>query len=191
MRADQRRANTGPTRVTCQNEEEHFGSIPRKPCRTCTDFKTWMKVQGGQKGSTKDQKTATAPEKKTAMAPPDGRVAAPPAGCPLDKDELGRSTWSLLHTTAAHYPETPTVGQQDEMRQFVGLLARLYPCSYCAEDFRKDLAEHPPQLESGSRLARWLCERHNTVNRKLGKPEFDCDLVHQRWRDGWQDGSCG
>ena len=24
----------------------------------------------------------------------------------------------------------------------------------------------------------------------LGKPEFDCSKVFQRWRDGWADGSC-
>lgn len=28
------------------------------------------------------------------------------------------------------------------------------------------------------------------VNRKLGKPDFDCSLVDERWRDGWKDGSC-
>jgi FAD-linked sulfhydryl oxidase len=32
---------------------------------------------------------------------------------------------------------------------------------------------------------------HNEVNRKLGKEEFDCNLVEQRWKEGWDDGSCG
>ena len=35
-----------------------------------------------------------------------------------------------------------------------------------------------------------MCEMHNRVNVKLGKPEFDCSKVFQRWRDGWEDGSC-
>jgi hypothetical protein len=29
-------------------------------------------------------------------------------GCPVDKDELGSSTWNLLHTLAAYYPDEPT-----------------------------------------------------------------------------------
>ena len=28
--------------------------------------------------------------------------------CPVDREELGRGTWDLLHTTAAYYPETPS-----------------------------------------------------------------------------------
>ncbi|KAK6030227.1 hypothetical protein OSTOST_03649, partial [Ostertagia ostertagi] len=28
--------------------------------------------------------------------------------CPPDKDELGRSTWNLLHTMSVYYPEKPT-----------------------------------------------------------------------------------
>ena len=33
-------------------------------------------------------------------------VEAPPrTDCPWDKDQLGRSTWGLLHTIAAHFPE--------------------------------------------------------------------------------------
>lgn len=31
---------------------------------------------------------------------------------------------------------------------------------------------------------------HNEVNVRLGKDEFDCNNVSQRWRDGWNDKSC-
>lgn len=50
--------------------------------------------------------------------------------------------------------------------------------------------ENPPKTSNRDELAKWLCERHNVVNIKLGKPEFDCSRVHERWRDGWRDGSC-
>jgi FAD-linked sulfhydryl oxidase len=70
----------------------------------------------------------------------------------------------------------------------------LYPCSHCASDFGRDLERNPPEsvVQSRERLARWLCERHNEVNAKLGKERFDCamDKLDERWKDGPKDGSC-
>ena len=69
----------------------------------------------------------------------------PPANCPLDREELGRSTWSLLHTIAAYYPDQPTAAQQESMRQLFLSLAQFYPCEVCAEDFRESIAAIPPR----------------------------------------------
>jgi len=52
------------------------------------------------------------------------------------------------------------------------------------------LTANPPATQSNTKLAQWLCKMHNEVNVKLGKPEFDCKFVDQRWRNGWEDGSC-
>lgn len=53
------------------------------------------------------------------------------------------------------------------------------------------LKASPPQVNSQDELSQWLCKLHNRVNKKLGKDEFDCKKVNERWRDGWLDGSCG
>jgi FAD-linked sulfhydryl oxidase len=77
------------------------------------------------------------------------------------------------------------------MLGLVSALPVLYPCHHCAEDLGEDLKANPPDVSSGERLSKWLCGMHNNVNRKLGKDEFDCSKVFERWRDGWKDGRCG
>lgn len=108
----------------------------------------------------------------------------------MDKEELGRSTWNLLHTIAATYPEKPSTTEMTNARTFITLLGSLYPCEHCAKDLADELKKDPPKVTSQHDFSQWLCQLHNKVNVKLGKPEFDCRNVNQRWRDGWLDGSC-
>lgn len=104
--------------------------------------------------------------------------------CPPDVEVLGRSSWTLLHSVAATYPETPSVEQQTDLKQFLKLFAKIYPCWFCGEDFVKYQALKEPEVGSQEKFAKWLCDAHNEVNVKLGKPKFDCNLWRQRWKDG-------
>ena len=91
---------------------------------------------------------------------------------------------------AATYPEHPSRAQQSDLLGFVALFARLYPCWSCAEDFQAHIQRDKPRVGSRGEFGLWLCDAHNEVNRKLGKPVFDCSTWEQRWRDGWKDGRC-
>jgi FAD-linked sulfhydryl oxidase len=48
--------------------------------------------------------------------------------CPADSVALGRAAWTLLHTTAAYYPDRPAPSQMDSMRAFMTSFIDNYPC---------------------------------------------------------------
>jgi len=152
--------------------EAFQGGRNEKPCRACTDFQSFMKA-GQTKKKVKTEKT----EKKP---------------CPPDVNEIGRGSWTLLHTMSVYLPEDKlSTEQKSDVANFMNILSRVYPCFHCAEDLKVDLKESPPtKVETGKDFAQWMCQLHNKVNIKLGKPTFDCSKVYERWRDGYPDGSC-
>ncbi len=171
------------------HQEEASHSAPKKDgryCRVCHDFQTWMKKGLGSKGGLKVEETAP-PPKKNDKSDPDTR----PEDCPPDQVALGRASWPLLHSIPVTYPGKACETRQQFMLEFLESFAKYYPCRPCGKDMTRDLKENPPRTESADELAQWMCEMHNRVNKKLGKPQFDCQLVDQRWKDGWEDGRCG
>lgn len=183
--------------------------------------------------------------------------------CPPTKAAIGTSSWDLLHSMTAWYPDKPTVEDQTLMKQFFTSFARFYPCTWCADDFQANLKKKPVQYvlfpqyqyqyqyqkqkknkkattrsrawfcgvnvminyclmdmcvcviliiilfifyffyflylwchiivmvflpmkrtDSRESLCMWLCEQHNIVNEKLGKPTFQCSMknLDERWR---------
>ncbi|KAH8038006.1 hypothetical protein HPB51_020526 [Rhipicephalus microplus] len=108
------------TEESYDEDYDYRGGRRKKPCRACSDFKAWAKSKGGSTS-------------KPAVA-----EAGATAECPPDRSELGRCTWSLLHSVAAYYPKRPSAEQQRDAEQFFRLFARLYPCKECAQDFRAE-----------------------------------------------------
>ncbi|KAL3769794.1 hypothetical protein ACHAWU_010302 [Discostella pseudostelligera] len=74
-----------------------------------------------------------------------GRIPNSYNACPPTKDAIGASTWSLVHSMAAWYPNEPTSEDKRFMSNFMTALARFYPCTYCATDFQKNLQLSPPR----------------------------------------------
>ncbi|EIW79068.1 FAD-dependent thiol oxidase, partial [Coniophora puteana RWD-64-598 SS2] len=180
-----------------------------KPCKICTAFRH-MKVPAKPKkpsssSSSSDNKStapmlaafgasaglasSSSPNTITTQDPP-ARPDEPPPGCPPDVEQLGRATWSFLHTTAAYYPDSPSPSQRSHMLSLLRALPALYPCTHCASHLGERMGAAPPDVSGRRALSLWLCERHNEVNERLGKESFDCAKTDERWKDGPPDGSC-
>ncbi|KAI8627579.1 FAD dependent sulfhydryl oxidase [Xylariaceae sp. FL1651] len=160
-----------------------------KPCRACnskTSFSQWAQQTKSSLKSGVGAATGTAAATAAAGAIP----SRPADDCPADVETLGRSTWTLLHSIAANYPKSPSHREQSDLKSFMGLFSRLYPCWVCAEDFQNYIEKEQIQVGSRNEFGTWLCEAHNAVNTKLGKPTFDCSKWEERWRTGWKDGRC-
>ncbi|KAH8928954.1 FAD-dependent thiol oxidase [Atractiella rhizophila] len=140
-----------------------------KPCKACTSLKQFT-AQGKFLKAQTTQKP-----------------------CPPDLDQLGRHTWTFLHSTCSYFPETPSTAQKSSLLSLLKALPTLYPCHHCADHLGTAMKANPPDgaVEMGRKgVERWMCEMHNEVNGRLGKPIFDCSKAGERWRDGWKDGSC-
>ncbi|OLY82779.1 FAD-linked sulfhydryl oxidase ALR [Smittium mucronatum] len=175
--------------------QESSDKAKEVPCRVCDQFKTWTKKESKQEkiAAQKDSSNeATKTQNSLANLAKEKEDAFPVAysACPPDSQELGRSTWTFLHTMAAYYPATPTEIEKDNMRTFINSFKWVYPCGPCASHLRKEIRRDPPKVDSNLDLSLWFCYTHNKVNKILGKPEFDCSRVLERWRDGPSDGRC-
>ncbi|KAG1342063.1 putative FAD-linked sulfhydryl oxidase ERV1 [Cocos nucifera] len=58
---------------------------------------------------------------------------------PLTKEDIGRATWTLLHSIAAQFPDQPTRQQKRDAKELMAIISRLYPCKECADHFKEVL----------------------------------------------------
>ncbi|KAI0597134.1 ERV/ALR sulfhydryl oxidase domain-containing protein [Biscogniauxia sp. FL1348] len=167
-----------------------------KPCRSCTSkasFTAWaQQAKSSLRSSAGTATGATAAATAAAGSASATASSAQPSAndCPADVETLGRSTWTLLHSIAATYPSAPSPAEQSDLKTFMGLFSKLYPCWVCAEDFQAYMAKEKIRVGSRDDFGLWLCQAHNAVNTKLGKDTFDCSKWEERWRTGWKDGRC-
>lgn len=163
--------------------------MTKPPCRLCSDFQDIVKGKKPvpSQGSDQDQGSGTHSVTATEEIKVE-RDAKTQLPCPPTSRELGRSTWTFLHTTAAKYPDQPTNADRVAFKNLMHSLAQLYPCSYCAHELQQDLKKHPDIPDQNrNAVEEWMCQLHNRVNKRLGKPEFNCKLAHERWLTGCSD----
>jgi len=82
----------------------------------------------------------------------------------------GPACWRFLDCLAFSYPLTPSLDQQEKMAAYFHALKHVLPCYSCRRDFTRMMEEDPIErhLHSREALSRWLNDKHNAVNQKLG-----------------------
>lgn len=121
---------------------KHVPMKDGRPCRVCTDFKTWSRLEKEKSKKEKtEEKTSSSSTAQTAAAASTAATSTVSAekaeeewrkkNCPVDVEQLGNATWTLLHTMAAYYPDRPAPSQMESMKTFINSFAEHYPCWYC------------------------------------------------------------
>lgn len=158
--------------------------------QACNSLKAFGSVMGGNAKGKGKAAAATAPA-AAVVAVASQESTDSYRDCPADVEQLGRHTWTFLHSTAAYYPDSPSEQHKKNAFSLFNSLPSLYPCRHCADELKNEMQKiGPPDVSSKLAISRWLCQIHNEVNTRLGKREFDCNLVLKRWKDGWDDGRC-
>ena len=87
------------------------------------------------------------------------------------REDRGAAAWRALHTYAGCD------------REFFLKWEKMIPCGTCRENFKKLLADYPPDFSSPDAFWRWGWFMHNAVNEKLGKPLISLEEATQLWRN--------
>ena len=90
---------------------------------------------------------------------------------PLDPRVWGRSYWTAMHVSGFHYPEQPSLEQQQGAENWLLGIAWMLPCPRCREHF-SSLLENctlASVVKNRESLSRFLLRAHNDVNTRNGK----------------------
>ena len=93
----------------------------------------------------------------------------------------GPAGWVFLHSCVMGYPiKINDKNPEDRKRKkktkvFFETIGHIFPCIYCRESYQRFIKELPIDkfLDSRRKLANWLYQIHNKVNKKLGVPSCD------------------
>jgi hypothetical protein len=94
----------------------------------------------------------------------------------------GPPMWISLHSITLNYPEKPTTCQENMIREFFWNVQFVLPCEMCRNHYAEMIRTHPPITKDRRSLVYWLIDRHNEVNKRLGKREYSYEEVLQKYQ---------
>ena len=91
--------------------------------------------------------------------------------------EWGSSFWKTLHSVAAMYPENPGKVDKVQYRLWFHYTINHLPCDDCKNHARQYIDANPLNVKSRKDVVEYVCQFHNSVNARLGKPRIDCNAL--------------
>jgi FAD-linked sulfhydryl oxidase len=102
----------------------------------------------------------------------------------LDVRIWGPKAWDFMHAVTFAYPsEAPSEEDKQNIIQFFDSIGNCLPCAKCRFHFKEMLKKWPVPTFNREELTKWLVDRHNDVNVRLGKPVYPYDFVKKRHQD--------
>ena len=102
-----------------------------------------------------------------------------PTHYPKDPEYAGPGAWLTLHVSAIEADE------KRRPRDFTTQLnnvVKYFPCPVCREDTKKFIRQFPPDRWNRG-MFDWTVKHHNSVNRRLGKPEYTTQQAYNIYKD--------
>ncbi len=88
---------------------------------------------------------------------------------------FGPSLWKVMHAVSFNFPENPSDEQRRDYIDFFSSLGPVIPCPSCGMHYRKYVKENPIEADDRNKLAKWVYDLHDDVNKRNGKtsPTFE------------------
>jgi hypothetical protein len=91
-----------------------------------------------------------------------------------NKEWIGSITWKYIHTTIQNTDQCGKEITNQNIIDFLNIVANLFPCKDCSEHFLKMLINIDKKVKIREDFPTFVCKLHNKVNKRLKKNKFDC-----------------
>jgi FAD-linked sulfhydryl oxidase len=101
----------------------------------------------------------------------------------IPKNIWAHKGWEWLHTVAINYPQKPTdLDARQTFRRIWNFIDNL-PCEECRRHAASYTIQNIPNLTSTHTLQRWAWAFHNSVNKRIGNPQFSYESYRNKYFD--------
>lgn len=102
----------------------------------------------------------------------------------MNPNYWGKYYWKVIHITALGYPISPTKNDEKNYHQFFKSIGQILPCSKCRKNYERHFENIPIAffLENNKSLFKWTVHLHNTVNKELGKPQWNVEFAESFYK---------